>query len=90
MALDFYNKLFGWTLVSDMDMQGQWASIAYSMRGEHHEMGDGGMMTEAPPVPVSCWEFLLQRPTPSAQPHQDVSRRGGGKIFEWSNAGTEW
>ncbi len=57
-GFDFYNKLFGWTKVSDMDM-GQMGVYRIFDEGEHKQMGDGGMMTNPPQVPVSCWNFYF-------------------------------
>ena len=57
-GFDFYNKLFGWTKVSDMDM-GQMGLYRIFDEGDHHQMGDGGMMQKGPHVPVSCWNFYF-------------------------------
>lgn len=57
-GFEFYNKLFGWTKVSDMDM-GQMGVYRVFDEGEQKEMGAGGMMTKAPQVPVSCWNFYF-------------------------------
>ncbi len=38
----FYNKLFGWTKVSDMDM-GPMGVYRIFDEGDHKEMGTGGM-----------------------------------------------
>jgi uncharacterized protein len=54
----FYNKLFGWTKVSDMDM-GPMGLYRIFDEGDHKQMGDGGMMTKAPNIPVSCWNFYF-------------------------------
>ena len=57
-GFDFYNKLFGWTKVSDMDM-GPMGIYRIFDEGDHKQMGDGGMMTKAPQVPVSSWNFYF-------------------------------
>src|ERR1019366_70383 len=57
-GFDFYNKLFGWTKVSDMDM-GPMGGYRIFDEGDHKQMGDGGMMTKAPQIPVSCWSFYF-------------------------------
>ena len=53
-GFEFYNKLFGWTKVSDMDM-GPMGVYRIFDEGEHKEMGDGGMMTKAAEMPASSW-----------------------------------
>ena len=57
-GFDFYNKLFGWTKLSDMDM-GPMGLYRLFDEGDHKEMGDGGMMNKAPQMPVSCWGFYF-------------------------------
>jgi hypothetical protein len=57
-ASDFYNKLFGWTKLSDMDM-GQMGAYRIFDQGDHKEMGDGGMMNKPPHIPVSNWGFYF-------------------------------
>jgi hypothetical protein len=46
-GFEFYNKLFGWTKVSDMDM-GPMGVYRIFDEGDHKQMGDGGMMAKAP------------------------------------------
>jgi predicted enzyme related to lactoylglutathione lyase len=57
-SMDFYNKLFGWTKLSDMDM-GPMGVYRVIDQGDHKQMGDGGMMIKPPQVPVSCWKFYF-------------------------------
>jgi len=57
-GFDFYNKLFGWTKVGDMDM-GPMGTYRIFDQGEQKEMGDGGMMTKVPEIPVSHWKFYF-------------------------------
>jgi len=57
-GFDFYNKLFGWTKVSDMDM-GPMGLYRIFDQGEHKQMGDGGMMSKPPHIPVSNWNFYF-------------------------------
>ena len=45
-GFEFYNKLFGWTKVSDMDM-GPMGIYRIFDEGDHKQMGDGGMMTQS-------------------------------------------
>jgi|ERR1700733_5269740 predicted enzyme related to lactoylglutathione lyase len=45
-GFEFYNKLFGWTKVSDMDM-GPMGIYRIFDEDDHKQMGDGGMMTRA-------------------------------------------
>jgi uncharacterized protein len=54
----FYNKMFGWTKVSDMDM-GPMGVYRLFDEGAQQEMGDGGMMTKPPHIPMSCWGFYF-------------------------------
>jgi hypothetical protein len=57
-AFDFYNKLFGWTKVNDMDM-GPMGVYRIFDEGDHKQMGDGGMMNKPPQIPVACWNFYF-------------------------------
>jgi uncharacterized protein len=57
-GFDFYNKLFGWTKVSDMDM-GPMGNYRLFDEGDNKQMGDGGMMNKPPHVPVSNWGFYF-------------------------------
>ena len=77
-GFDFYNKLFGWTKVSDMDM-GPMGVYRIFDEGDHKEMGDGGMMTKAPQIPISCWNFYFNVDSINAAVKRVES--GGGKIM---------
>jgi hypothetical protein len=77
-GFDFYNKLFGWTKVSDMDM-GQMGPYRIFDQGDHQQMGDGGMMTKAPQIPVSCWNFYFAVDSIKAAAQRVES--GGGKVI---------
>ena len=57
-AFDFYNKLFGWTKLNDMDM-GPMGVYRIFDEGDHKQMGDGGMMNKPPQIPVACWNFYF-------------------------------
>ena len=57
-GFDFYQKLFGWTKLTDMDM-GAMGIYRLFDQGDQKQMGDGGMMTKPPNVPVSCWTFYF-------------------------------
>jgi hypothetical protein len=57
-AFDFYNKLFGWTKVNDMDM-GPMGVYRIFDEGDHKQMGDGGMMNKPPQIPLACWNFYF-------------------------------
>ena len=77
-GFNFYNKLFGWTKVSDMDM-GPMGTYRLFDVGDHKQMGDGGMMTKAPHIPVSCWNFYF-----SVDSIGEAAKRvesGGGKVL---------
>ena len=84
-GFDFYNKLFGWTKVSDMDM-GPMGVYRIFDEGEHKQMGDGGMMTKPPHIPVSCWNFYFNVDSIGAAVERVEIRRRQG--LERSNAGT--
>jgi predicted enzyme related to lactoylglutathione lyase len=77
-GFDFYSKLFGWTKVSDMDM-GPMGIYRIFDEGDHKQMGDGGMMTKAPHIPVSCWNFYFCVESIGAAVKRVES--GGGKIL---------
>ena len=47
--------------------------------GDHKQMGDGGMMTKPPHVPVSCWNFYFKS-TRSVAAIERV-KAGGGKVL---------
>jgi hypothetical protein len=81
-GFDFYSKLFGWTKVSDMDM-GSMGTYRIFDEGKGHPMGDGGMMTKPPMVPVSCWSFYFCVESISAA----IARveAGGGKVVNGPN-----
>ena len=73
----FYNKLFGWEKLSDMDM-GPMGKYRIFDQGDHHEMGDGGMMTKPPQVPISCWSFYFNVDSISAAIER--VNTGGGMV----------
>ncbi len=77
-AFAFYNKLFGWSKVTDMDM-GPMGTYRLFDEGDHNEMGDGGMMTKPPQVPVSCWAFYFIVDSINAAVERVTS--GGGEIL---------
>ena len=77
-AVAFYSKLFGWTKVSDMDM-GPMGVYRIFDEGDHKEMGDGGMMTKAPHIPVSCWNFYFNVDSIGAAVQRVTA--GGGKVL---------
>jgi uncharacterized protein len=76
-GFDFYHKLFGWTKLTDMDM-GPMGIYRLFDEGDHKQMGDGGMMTKPPQIPVSFWGFYFSVDSIKAA----VSRveAGGGKL----------
>lgn len=77
-GFDFYSKLFGWTKVTDMDM-GQMGVYRIFDEGEQKEMGDGGMMTRPPQVPISYWNFYFNVDSIGAAVER--VKDGGGKIL---------
>src|ERR1035441_5536997 len=76
-GFDFYNKLFGWTKLSDMDM-GPMGVYRIFDQGDHKEMGDGGMMLKGPQVPVSSWAFYFH--VDSIKVAIGRVQSGGGKV----------
>ena len=77
-GFDFYNKLFGWSKVNDMDM-GPMGTYRIFDQGDHKPMGDGGMMTKAPHIPVSCWNFYFCVDSIAAAVER--VNAGGGKVL---------
>jgi predicted enzyme related to lactoylglutathione lyase len=77
-AFDFYSNLFGWTKQSDMDM-GPMGIYRIFDQGDHKQMGDGGMMTKGPHMPVSAWAFYFCVDSIAAAVKRVES--GGGKIM---------
>jgi uncharacterized protein len=74
----FYNKLFGWTKVSDMDM-GPMGIYRLFDEGDHKVMGDGGMMTKLPEMPVSSWTFYFN--VDSIKAAIERVKAGGGTVI---------
>ena len=77
-GMDFYNKMFGWTKVSDMDM-GPMGLYRIFDEGDHKQMGDGGMMTKPPQVPMSNWGFYFSVDAIGAAIKR--VQAGGGKVL---------
>jgi uncharacterized protein len=75
---DFYNKLFGWTKINDMDM-GPMGIYRLFDEGDHKEMGDGGMMTKPPHIPVACWQFYFN--VDSIGGAVERVKAGGGQVL---------
>lgn len=75
---EFYQKLFGWTKLSDMDM-GPMGTYRIFDQGEKKEMGDGGMMHKTPQIPVPCWNFYFHVDSINAAVQR--VQAGGGKIL---------
>jgi len=76
-GFDFYNKLFGWTKISDMDMGPKGVYRLFD-EGDNKQMGDGGMMTKPPQVPVPGWKFYFV--VDSINAAVERVKAGGGKI----------
>jgi len=77
-ASGFYNKLFGWTTLNDMDM-GPMGKYRIFDQGDHKEMGDGGMMTAPPHIPVPRWNFYFCVDSIGAAIER--VKAGGGKVL---------
>ena len=76
-GFEFYKKLFGWSKVTDMDM-GPMGVYRIFDQGGNSPMGDGGMMTKAPEIPVSSWSFYFNVDAINAAIGR--VKAGGGKI----------
>jgi hypothetical protein len=76
-GFEFYSKLFGWTKLTDMDM-GPMGVYRIFDEGDHKQMGDGGMMTKAPQIPVSCWGLYFCVDAIGAAVER--VKAGGGKV----------
>ena len=77
-GFDFYNKIFGWTKLTDMDM-GPMGVYRIFDEGNHNQMGDGGMMNKAPNAPASSWNFYFAVDAIGAAIER--IKAGGGKIL---------
>ena len=77
-GFDFYNKLFGWTKLTDMDM-GPMGVYRLFDEGDNKPMGDGGMMTRPANIPVSCWNFYFQ--VDSINGAVQRVKAGGGSVL---------
>jgi predicted enzyme related to lactoylglutathione lyase len=77
-GFDFYQKMFGWTKVSDMDM-GPMGVYRLFDQGDQNPMGAGGMMTKAPHIPVSCWNFYINVDSIGAAAER--VKAGGGSVL---------
>ena len=77
-GFDFYQKMFGWTKLTDMDM-GPMGIYRLFDEGDHKEMGDGGMMNKPPQMPVSAWGFYFNVDSIGAAVKRVES--SGGKVL---------
>lgn len=77
-AWDFYSKIFGWTIVNDMDMGQMGIYRVFSDGDATKPMGAGGMMTKPPMVPVPVWGFYFN--VDSIQAAMERAKAGGGTI----------
>jgi predicted enzyme related to lactoylglutathione lyase len=59
-AWEFYSKIFGWTLLSDMDMGPMGLYRVYSDGDPAKTMGAGGIMNRTPTAPTPFWGFYFQ------------------------------
>jgi predicted enzyme related to lactoylglutathione lyase len=74
----FYNQLFGWNKLNDMDM-GPMGVYRIFDEGDHKEMGDGGMMTKADHIPASSWNFYFN--VDSIKAAIERVKSGGGQVL---------
>ena len=77
-GFDFYNKLFGWTKLNDMDM-GPMGVYRIFDEGDKKPMGDGGMMNKPPQDPTPHWNFYFH--VDSIKAAIKRIEAGGGKII---------
>jgi predicted enzyme related to lactoylglutathione lyase len=77
-GFDFYQKMFGWTKVSDMDL-GPMGTYRLFDQGDHNPMGSGGMMTRPAHIPVSCWNFYFNVDSIGAAAER--IKAGGGQVL---------
>lgn len=76
-ALDFYGKLFGWTLNNDMDMGPNGIYRIFARNGQM--MGGMYTITESMPMPVA-WMFYVRVPDIDAAAER--VKAGGGTIMQ--------
>jgi uncharacterized protein len=77
-GFSFYNKLFGWSKVTDMDM-GRMGVYRIFDEGDGNPMGDGGMMTKPPGAPASSWNFYFN--VDSIKAAIERVKKGGGRVI---------
>lgn len=58
-AWDFYEKIFGFTKLSDMDMGPMGLYRIFNDAGNDSPMGIGGMMKKDPNMPTPAWGFYF-------------------------------
>ena len=78
-AWEFYSKMFGWTIVNDMDMGPMGIYRIFSDGDATKTMGAGGMMTKDPKIPTPHWGFYIQVDAISAAIGRVTA--GGGKVI---------
>jgi uncharacterized protein len=77
-AWDFYSKIFGWTVTTDMDMGPMGVYRIFSDGDATKAMGAGGMMTKPPNIPAPFWGFYIQADSVNAAIER--IKAGGGSI----------
>jgi predicted enzyme related to lactoylglutathione lyase len=77
-GFEFYQKLFGWTKLSDMDM-GPMGVYRVVDQGDGKPMGDAGMMTKSEEMPVSNWGFYFN--VDGIKAAIERVKAGGGKVL---------
>lgn len=77
-AWEFYSTQFGWTKVRDMDM-GPMGVYRIFDEGKGSPMGDGGMMTKDPNIPMPHWNFYFQ--VDGIDAAIERVNAGGGKVL---------
>jgi hypothetical protein len=89
-AWEFYSKLFGWTIVNDMDMGGMGIYRIFSDGDATKPMGAGGMMSKPPEIPAPYWGFYFQ--VDSAKAAIERIQAAGGKVMNGPHQvpGDQW
>lgn len=74
-ALDFYSKVFGWTLDHDFDMGPMGVYHIFA----HNGRATGGMMTKTAEMPVACWGYYFTVEAIDAAVER--VKAGGGQVI---------
>jgi predicted enzyme related to lactoylglutathione lyase len=76
-AWPFYESLFGWTKVDDMDMGPMGVYRTFAAAGKTSAIG--GMMTKTPQTPAPMWSYYFN--VPSVKAAMECAKGSGGQIL---------